>query len=686
MPPFPRRRGHMTRKSFFVLSLGAAMVLSPRILEAQTPRLELLRAMRQRPEDPWPRGQGHVLLAAPGSSEGDKSYHEPGGSFSPRFGSFGVSIWITDNGGKILATSDSLPLNKVQQNLVWPNGQRLPAIETVTPCYRARWSLKDASRWQLNLDLTTADDKRVVLAIRSAGPAGGPIEQCEWDSKRLRINRRWTMVLSPAPASVSLGNEGAAGWQVSGAGVNACTSEEGWGFARLELRGAKEWTLTIRDEQPPPAPLLAYSSTASGLELNLPDPQFAACLNAQVAHLMMGLVNNETRPGDPNNYPLNWLRDGAHTIVALARAGRTETARQLCAPFSEQDFFGGFGAEADGPGLALWALEETAAGARDEGFERRLWPHVQRKAGLILEMLSAAGPLRKPYLGPIVPQHKNRKDLDLVCGQARDGLIAGRMDWHQPILFVNAAAYHGLRCAAELAKRLDKEAEAQAWYGRAEELKAAWAKGFETSEADNERTYICGLFPTWVVSDKDKYQRKLAARRAASHDGQERLKGRPLWTYFTVAEAHQWLMLGQPEKVWSDLRWFWDNQASPGLFTWWEGNGEENTFQRWEEARGWVAPPHVTPHYWTAAEMLLLQLDMLACLDESGREPVLVIGPGIPKEWLNGPLSVKGLSTRLGKVDWEWREGQVTVRLRGNRCALKLGPAFKPDTPLKLRD
>ena len=36
-------------------------------------------------------------------------------------------------------------------------------------------------------------------------------------------------------------------------------------------------------------------------------------------------------------------------------------------------------------------------------FDRWLWPHVQRKASLILEMASATEPLRKPYSGPIVP-------------------------------------------------------------------------------------------------------------------------------------------------------------------------------------------------------------------------------------------------------------------------------------------
>jgi hypothetical protein len=675
-------RSRHDRVGFFAL---AALSISHSLL-AQSPRLDVIHAMLERPNDPWPRGKGHVVLAVPGCSEASKGYHEPGGGFSPEFGSFGVSIWMTDRDGKIQAASDTIPIEDIHQQLVWQKGRPLPAIQSDTPHFRALWSFAGDGRWQLRLSVNTNADTKAFVVVRSVGPAGGPVRLLDWHNQQLRINERWTLTLSPNPAAVSIGDEHVENWKVSGSGLNRYTSEDGWGFARFELRGAGDWTFTVRDNLFPPATPLTYGSTLAAVELKLPDARFTNSLQAQVAHLMMGLVNNETRPGDPNNYPLNWLRDGAYSIAALARAGQLDIAKQLCRPFAEHDFFGGFGSEADGPGLALWALEETAAIARDPEFDRGLWPQVRRKAGLILEMLGASEPLHKPHFGAIVPGHTNRDDLDLVCDAAKHGLITGRMDWHRPILFVNAASYRGLLSAAELAGRLDKDADAQIWRDRATDLKQAWAKAFDSTEADNERTYVCGLYPTWVVSDKGAYQEKLAERRAKSHDAEDRLQDRPLWSYFNVAEAHQWLALGQPDKTWNDLRWFWDNQASPGLFTWWEGKGEENTFHRWEQARGWVAPANVTPHYWTAAEMLLLQLDMLVCLDESGGEPALIIGAGIPKEWLEMTMSVKGLSTKLGKVDWQWRKGQMTVRLRGQKCAVKLGPAFKADTKLTVKD
>src|SRR5690606_27380950 len=108
---------------------------------------------------------------------------------------------------------------------------------------------------------------------------------------------------------------------------------------------------------------------------------------------------------------------------------------------------------------------------------------------------------------------------------------------------------------------------------------------------------------------------------------------RPLWTYFTVSEAHQWLFLDRIDRTWETIHYFWANQCAPGLYTYWEDEGEENTFQQWEHYRGWLNPRYVTPHYWTASEMTHLQLDMLVYIDESKDDFEFVIGGGIPTEW-----------------------------------------------------
>ena len=157
----------------------------------------------------------------------------------------------------------------------------------------------------------------------------------------------------------------------------------------------------------------------------------------------------------------------------------------------------------------------------------------------------------------------------------------------------------------------------------------------------------------------------------------------PLWTYFDIAEAHQWLPLGRPDTAWSTLRWFWHHQTSPGLYTWWEDKEEGNSYGLWRNVRGWVDPKMVTPHYWTSAEVLLLQLDMLAMPVPGRQGPALVLGAGVPRGWLTDSLGVRGLRVLGRTVDWTWDRRRVRARVSGAPIELRLGPSFPPGTRLE---
>lgn len=392
------------------------------------------------------------------------------------------------------------------------------------------------------------------------------------------------------------------------------------------------------------------------------------------------------KSGEAQNYPLAWQRDGAYVLVALARAGKLDTARMLSRDFAEKDFFGGFGPEADAPGLSLWALGTVASQLSQKDFDTWLWPHVVRKAGLIEEMLQARSNVYKMVEGPIVPKYKNAPELSLVAEPARQGLIYGKMDHQRPILFVNAVSHRGLLEAAKLAVRLGHEQEARGWITTAEQLKKAWENAFTPPWSDNDRTYISALWPSWVATEKRQDLATFAdARWKTRHDRAGDYNKVPLWTYFELAEAHQWLFLGRQDRAWSTVKWFWDHQSSPGLYTWWEGEGEENSFGRWTRVRGWVDPPHVTPHYWTAAEIALLQFDMLAYIDEGGSEPTLIIGGGIPTEWLSKTMDVRRLRVGSLFIDWHWNGKAMKATIRGeNQLKARLGSGFPSEAQLEL--
>jgi hypothetical protein len=386
-------------------------------------------------------------------------------------------------------------------------------------------------------------------------------------------------------------------------------ADEGWWRADAVL--GRLTTVEITDLKFGRIPALPYGTTRAVRSFQFSDPKLGECLNAQIAQLLMSLVGEETRPGDPLNYPLAWLRDGAYVVVALARAGQVDVAKRLCGFFAEHDFFGGFGSEADAPGLSLWALGETSKVAHDPAFDAHIWQAVRRKAEMIVRMRHSSTEIRAPWFGPIVPSHQRDRDLDLVCGAAKDGLITGRMDFYRPLLFVNAVSYLGLREAADLADRMDAATQAASWRQESAAVKSAWNAALATKEAQNDRTFISALWPSEIgLESQVKLRELMEPRWKANRTPTGGFSKVPLWTYFDIAEAHNWLQLGDRHKADQTVSWFIDHQSVPGLYTWWEGKGEENSFHRWNDIRGWVDPPNVTPHYWTAAEMALLLMDV----------------------------------------------------------------------------
>ena len=82
--------------------------------------------------------------------------------------------------------------------------------------------------------------------------------------------------------------------------------------------------------------------------------------------------------------------------------------------------------------------------------------------------------------------------------------------------------------------------------------------------------------------------------------------------------------------------------------------------------------------------MLLLQLDMLAYIDQSKTTPTLMIGTGIPKEWVNQPMSVKGLLVGSNLVNWVWDGKQMNVQIRGKKMNVQLGESFPKSTPVNI--
>ncbi len=665
------------------LKLLLSLFLITHILEAQqfiNQRQIVLLEKIKRPDDLWPRGDGHVVLGEPGSPLSQKGYYEPGGSFSPSPGSFGLSIWVYDRAMNIIATSDNIPMDNIQQEYVYDNASGIPSIKTITPYYTCSWKFSDYGKWELSI--TNADSNAHILAIvtRSVGPAGGPLTSGLWDSTKLMINHRWLVTASAKPSSIIIGDEEAGELLKNIPFRESVVSENGWAFSKMVMDN-NNFTIIIKDTRPQYKGLLSYGKTVQQFDIELPDKRFVQSLQAQVSNLMMGYIGKQTGPGEPVNYPLAWERDGAYSLAAMAKSGNLQTARELSIYFAENDFFGGFGAEGDAPGSAINALTEVAFLLNDSAYYKWVWPHIKRKLAIIDEMMNADHDIYKNYIGPLVPYlEKDLRRRQLICRKTEDGLITGTMDLHFPVLYINAISYRGLIQASRLAALFKDNGMVKACLEKAAKIKAAWFNGFGKEEYDNERNFMISIWPSWITNkDYPLFQQKIEARHEADWGDSSSPKERPLWTYFTVAEAHQWLFMDHPENTWKTLHYFWNNQCSPGLYTYWEGNGEENSFRQWENYRGWIKPKYVTPHYWTASEMALLQLDMLVYIDESKDDYQFVIGAGIPAEWLKENMSVKNYRTKAGIVSWEYKKNVLNVTINGalKKYSVRPGISFK---------
>jgi hypothetical protein len=646
-----------------------------------TPQQQVAAQMKRRPADPWPRSAGHVILAAPSSPIESKAFHEPGGSFSPQPGSFGVSIWVVDPQGNLKATSDSIPMDQIQQQFIGMSVQKIPGISTKTAYYQSSWSALGSNRWQLNLKNLANAKTQLKVVIRSVGPAGAAIPSLDWNGQRLLISDRWAITAIPKTATVTLGSESTPNWIKGKSTPSHWQDRYGWGYAQIAFNQGDNWNLVIADTQPTSDLDLPLTESSTNLTLELPDPQFVDSLTAQIAHLNMGLVGTRTHPTDPISYPLPRFRDGAYQIVALARAGQLDLAQQLSPYFAENDFFNGSVPEADIPAIGIWALEQVASQLQQPKYDQWLWPHVQRKAALISNMLASNRP-GYPILAEVQFPHSENPDSVKV------DLSAGKMDNSPGSISLdpnaNVMSYRALMDAAALADRIQKPDTAQRWRTQAQQLKTAWQqanhKGFPS--------FTNGLWPSGIaVSDTTAMTQVLQQQWDESTEAAGSLKPPPsLQT--AIAQAHQWLFLQQPDRVWTTLKWFWQNQASPGLYTWGESQDQSGgmpmpkSFSQWQRLRGWVNPPHLTPHYWTASEVALLQLDMLGYSDPSASSPTLVIGAGIPKEWLSKPMNVKGLPIAGRFINWNWDGQQMTVQIQGKKMAIQPGSAFPANTPV----
>ncbi len=238
-------------------------------------------------------------------------------------------------------------------------------------------------------------------------------------------------------------------------------------------------TATLRPEQyerRAQAHLDGWRERLATVGLQVPDDNFRNAFFANLQHMLTAMVGDQARIA-PLAYPLTWLRDSVYIIRCLDLAGLHETAWAATEYCARNDFFGGFGAEGDGPGQGIWALVEHYRITRDRAWLARVYPDIRRKCEWLYRMRRAEKPIRVTVDTPVLPYTLAERTSGVICDAAQEGIIRGSMDHRidYSIGWINHWALAGLREAAYAAQELGLVGEATAYAAEEEALREALA-------------------------------------------------------------------------------------------------------------------------------------------------------------------------------------------------------------------
>ena len=146
---------------------------------------ETLRQLELHPEWLPPRSDVRVFLGEPGAPEATKTTVEPGNAFSPGMFTFGVTWWLRFPTSEKFFTPETAPLAQLR----WSYAEGyLPAIlcqvdlEDVRVVHTlfqdgvsSQFSEAVAARIELEASGEQPVDVQLFVALRSLGPAGGPL-------------------------------------------------------------------------------------------------------------------------------------------------------------------------------------------------------------------------------------------------------------------------------------------------------------------------------------------------------------------------------------------------------------------------------------------------------------------------------------------------------------------------------
>lgn len=410
------------------------------------------------------------------------------------------------------------------------------------------------------------------------------------------------------------------------------------------------------------------------------------------------LINRDgpaLQPG-PRRYTRSWIRDGVIMGAALLRIGEMTALPDFIrwyAAFQRRTGFVPCCVDRNGPdwlvehdshGQLIYGVAESHRFTGDRNFLKELWPHVCKAAKFIVKL--RAQRLTAEYSEP---DKVNRFGL-LPESASHEGYLAHPVHSYWDDFW----GLRGLLDAAEIATVLGKPADADFFNEQALWFRATLHASILAVIEAKELNYIPGSVE-WADFDPTATSNAISLLQAMDdlprgpldamfdlfvHDFRRKHSGAMEWNNYTAYEIRisgALVRLGKRAEANELLETFLADRRPLAWNQWPEIS--------WRDPR---SPGHLgdVPHTWIAAEFMLAFASLFAFERES--DDSLVIGAGIPLEWLAGgkQVAVKGLRTWHGAFDLSMTlDSDLVVELGGELRVPPGGLVLRPPCPGQIR-
>jgi len=384
-------------------------------------------------------------------------------------------------------------------------------------------------------------------------------------------------------------------------------------------------------------------------------------VRSALAQILMSRDGPALQPGT-RSYQRSWIRDGAMMVEGLLRLGEVQASADFVNWYGEHLFANGKVpccvdargadpvAENDSHGQFIHAVALMWQTTGDKALLAKQWPRVLA-ATRYMEQL----------------RQSERTDANRQPGrEALWGTMPASISHEgyseKPMhsYWDNFWALRGYKDAALLAQAADKADDAKQIATWRDEFQAELVLSIAAAMRQHGKTFIPGaaelgdfdatsttvalspaqaddvLPPAWLTATFERYWQEATARR----DGQREWKD---YTPYELRTVGALLRLGQPERAWAMLDFFFKDQRPEGWNQWAEvvmRNPREVHFLG------------DMPHAWVSSDFMRSALDLFAY--ERERDKTLVLGAGLKPEWLRSAsgVGVKGLLTSAGQLAW----------------------------------